>query len=70
VAHYLHQEIDEKRRQMQQQLDLRDRQVIEANRAKANLLVPSLCNALFRLYLTSTISNTNYSVDVIVFLMR
>jgi len=42
VVHYLHQEIDEKRRQMQQQLDLRDRQLIEASRAKADQLVPSL----------------------------
>lgn len=46
VAHYLHQEIDEKRRQMQQQLDLRDRQLVEANRAKAELLVPSVCSAV------------------------
>ena len=44
VVHYLHQEIDEKRRQMQQQLDLRDRQLIEASRAKADQLVPSLCD--------------------------
>jgi len=29
---------------MQQQLDLRDRQLIEANRAKADLLVPSFCS--------------------------
>jgi len=43
VVHYLHQEIDEKRRQMQQQLDLRDRQLIEANRTQ---LVPSLCAVL------------------------
>ena len=45
---------------MQQQLDLRDRQLIEANRAKADLLVPSLCSAVFRLYVTYTISNRRF----------
>jgi len=50
VVHYLHQEIDEKRRQMQQQLDLRDRQLIEASRARAEQLVPFLCSTYSRRY--------------------
>jgi len=53
----MHQEIDERRRQMQQQLDMRDRQLIAANRARADLLVTaSCCVALRERYSMRTIS--------------